>query len=117
MGKKANSAANRALTKADEGSVYAVITRSLGHNKFQVYCADTITRIASIRGNMIKRVWMKENDVVLCSLREGDGKHCDIELKYTDGEVKTLKEGGYVTDALLNQEDGGLDSKIDFSQL
>lgn len=117
MGKRANSAANRALTKAEEGSVYAIITRSLGHNKFQVYCSDTMTRIASIRGSMIKRVWMKENDIVLCSIREGDGRFCDIELKYTESEVKTLKEGGYITDALLNQEDSGLDSRIDFSQL
>ena len=117
MGKRAKSVGDRALTKADENSVYAVIVRSLGYDKFEVYCSDTMKRTALIRGNMIKRVWMKENDIVLCSLREGDGRYCDIELKYTDTEIKRLKEGGYITDDLLNQKGGSLDSKIDFSQL
>jgi translation initiation factor 1A len=116
MGKKFDRTANRPLMKAEEGSVYGIITRSLGYSRFQVYCSDSISRIATIRGSMIKRVWMKEGDVVLCSLREGDGKFCDIEIKYTDSEVKTLKEGGYITDQLLSQEDG-LNIQIDFSQL
>ncbi|KAI5169392.1 translation initiation factor 1A [Pancytospora epiphaga] len=117
MGNRRSNTFDRTLIKADENSIYGIITRSLGNNKFQVYCSDGIMRIASIRGNMIKRVWMKENDLVLCSLREGGGTHCDIELKYTDAEIKTLKEGRYITDAFLNQENGGTEHKIDFKQL
>lgn len=116
MPKKFDKTTNRPLLKAEEGSVYGIITRSLGYNKFQVFCSDSVSRIATIRGSMIKRVWMKEGDIVLCSLREGDNKFCDIELKYTDSEVKTLKEGGYVTDQLLNQEDSA-NIQIDFSML
>ncbi|KAI4292948.1 translation initiation factor 1A [Pancytospora philotis] len=116
MGKK-RDVNNRPLLKADGNSVYAVVTRSVGNCKFQVYCSDAVSRMASLRGNMIKRVWVKENDLLLCSLREGDGTHCDIELKYTDAEVKTLKEGRYITDAFLSQEDGGIEQKVDFSRL
>ncbi|KAM0680248.1 hypothetical protein GINT2_001633 [Glugoides intestinalis] len=116
MPRKFDKSANRPLTKAEDGSVYGIITLSLGYNKFQVFCSDSIVRIAAIRGSMIKRVWMKEGDIVLCSLREGDNKFCDIELKYTDSEVKTLKEGGYITEQLLNQEDAK-NVQVDFSML
>ncbi|ORD93430.1 IF1A [Enterospora canceri] len=116
---KRNRHRDRALLKADEDSVYGIILQSLGHNKFKVYCSDALTRIASIRGSMIKRVWMQEKDIVLCALREGDSKFCDIELKYTDEEIKALKEAGYLTDSLLNAEMGGdeVTSKVDFSNL
>jgi len=117
MGKRFDSVTNRTLTKAEDGSVYGIIIKALGGNKFEVYCSDAVTRIASIRGKMIKRVWIKERDIVLCSLREGNGKFCDIELKYTDAEVKALKEGNYITDALLNQNISTLNVNIDFSQL
>lgn len=116
MGKKFDKTTNRTLLKAEEGAVYAIITKSIGQNKFQVFCSDSVSRTASIRGSMIKRVWMKEGDIVLCSLREGSNKYCDIELKYTEAEVKTLKEGGYITDQLLNQEDN-TSAQIDFNML
>ena len=118
MGKRSRHM-NRALMKADDDSVYGIILQSLGHNKFKVYCSDALTRIASIRGSMIKRVWMQEKDIVLCALREGDNKFCDIELKYTEDEIKLLKEGGYLSDTLLNAEIGDetITSKVDFSNL
>ncbi len=117
MGKRSKLINNRALTKADESSVYGIIIRAFGNCSFEVYCSDAVTRIAHIRGNMIKRVWIKEDDIVLCSKREGDGKHCDIELKYTDAEVKTLKEGGYITDTFLNKDSSVTHSRIDFSMI
>jgi len=116
MGRRFDKTTNRPLIKAEEGSVYAIIVRSLGHDKFQVFCADSVQRIASIRGSMIRKVWMSENDIVLCVLREGDNRFCDIELKYTDAEVKTLLEGGYITDQLLNKKDS-LNIQVDFNML
>ena len=108
---------DRGLVKAEEGSVYAKIIRSIGNNKFEVFCSDSVPRIASIRGKLIKRVWMKPNDILLCSLREGDGKFCDVELKYTDSDIKTLKEGGYITDTMFTQEEDTIGTKIEFSML
>ncbi|KAL6121951.1 hypothetical protein NUSPORA_01060 [Nucleospora cyclopteri] len=118
MGKKYRKQIDRALVKADDDSIYAIITKPLGHDKFEVYCSDTITRRASIRGSMRKRVWINTSDIVLCSLREGEANIVDIVLKYTDEEVKTLKEGGHVTEMLLsggpiNSENDG--TNIDFT--
>jgi len=116
MGKKYDRTANRPLLKAEEGSLYGIITKSLGDNKFRIYCSDSITRVATIRGNMIRRVWMKEGDILLCSLREGDGKVCDIEMKYNDNEIKTLKEGGFITDQFLDQDDSA-SAQVEFRNL
>lgn len=116
MAKRIDRTANRPLIKAGEGSVYAIIIRSIGHNKFQVFCSDSVNRTACIRGSMIKKVWMQVDDIVLCSLREGDNRFCDIELKYTDSEINSLREGGYITDQLLSKKEAS-NVQVEFSML
>lgn len=116
---KKNRHTDRALAKADEFSVYGRILESSGHNRFIVQCADGVKRTATIRGNMIKRVWIKEKDLVLCSLREGNGSQVDIALKYTDDEIKMLKDLGEIKETTFNSEkdDETIANKVDFNSL
>lgn len=116
VSKRFDESADIPLHKAGEGSVHGLITRSSDHSKFQVFCSESISRVVSIRGSMFKRVWMNEGDIVLCGLREGDNKFCEIEHKYTVAEVETIKEGGYITDQILNQEDSP-NNQVDFNLL
>ena len=123
FGRKSKSDSfNRALMKADEGSVYGLIIRPLGQGNFEVYCSDKNTRIAHLRGKLYKRVKVEENDVVLLSLRPGDGKNCDIELKYWPAEVEELLNGGEIKDSFFTRDGGfenssGFSSKVSFSAL
>lgn len=114
MGKFRNSMTSRTLVKADENSVYGVLVRQLSPTVFETYCSDAKIRHGTIRGSMIRRVWMRSGDIVLCSLRDDRGKYCNIEIKYTPDEVKVLREGGYITDELLNlQSNKNIQVEID----
>lgn len=117
MGRKSTAVHGRPLRKAETGSVYGLIIRAHGGCKFEVYCSDNVTRMAHLRGSMVKRVWVKEDDLVLCSLREGPGLVCDVEQKYTDQEIKALKETGDITEMFLGRNETVGDSKVEFSML
>ncbi len=100
--KKHGKNKNRPLVKADDDSVYAIVLEALGYGRFRVYCSDKVERVSKLRGNMIRRQWVTVNDILLCTLREGDSKLCDIERKYDDKEIKSLKESNHLSDDLLS---------------
>lgn len=67
----------------------------LGANKLRIFCQDNKIRICRIPGKMRKRVWMRENDVVLVEpwTIQGD-KNGDVIWKYSPTEASWLKRKG-----------------------
>jgi translation initiation factor 1A len=88
-----NNEEDRKLVFKDEEQFqeYAQITKVLGSGRFEVQCFDSKTRLATIRGNMRKKVWVKSGDLILVSLREYEDAKCDIIYLYKPKEVKKLK--------------------------
>jgi translation initiation factor 1A len=87
---------SRELTFKEESEDYAIVSSVLGGGKMKVMCIGcdnrkSIERIATIRGNMRKKVWINKDDLVLVSLRDFQDDRCDIILKYTPEEIKMLK--------------------------
>ncbi len=72
----------------------------LGNGRCEVKCIDGITRLAIIRGNMRNKVWIKIGDFVLVGLRDFQDSKCDILLKYTQEEVRTLKAYGEIPEKI-----------------
>ena len=71
----------------------------LGNGRVEVWCMDGKKRQATIRGSMKQRVWINNNDIVLCSLRDfGTDDKCDIIMKYFMEEAQELKELGELPD-------------------
>jgi translation initiation factor 1A len=91
MGKKTQHINERELQFKEEQQDYAQVLRLLGDSRFEVMCMDTVKRMAHLRGNMRKKIWIAMGDVVLVSLREFENDKCDIILKYTEDEVRKLK--------------------------
>ena len=80
-----------------EGEVIGIIERMLGHDKARVKCMDGRTRVCRIPGRMRKRVWVKEGDVVLVAIWDFQPEtRGDIIYKYSQSEVRKLKEMGKV---------------------
>lgn len=118
MGKKRRDGDNidRALVFADnETTVYGQIISPLGQGQFKTSCSDGLIRTARVRGKDNKRVWIRPNDIVLLSIREGSPDRADIELRYMPKEVKILRDNNYIGDSFVNDDEGGL--KIDFDQI
>ena len=84
---------------------YAQAQKVLGSARFEVYCFDGKTRLATVRGNMRKKQWVKQGDVILVSLREYEDAKCDIIYLYKPKEVKNLKIYGEIPDTVKVNED------------
>lgn len=82
---------HRNLELKDDGQKYAQVTKMLGNGRCNVHCFDGIERLARIRGSMRNKVWIRQSDFVLVGLREYQDDKCDILIKYSTEEVRTLK--------------------------
>lgn len=102
--KGGNQEATRALTYKEEGQEYAQVTRMLGNGRVEAYCFDGKTRQCRIRGQMMRRVWIGVNDVILVSLREYEEDKADVIMKYTADEVTRLKKAKEIPERLQNEE-------------
>ena len=104
MGKK-RPQADRELVYKDEMQEYAQVLRLLGDSRLELQCMDSVKRMGHIRGNLKKKAWMAMGDVVLVSLREYENDKCDIILKYTEDEVRKLKQAKEIPDSIkVNEE-------------
>ena len=111
MGKKNQHFQERELQFKGEFQDYAQVLRLLGDSRLEVQCMDQVKRMAHIRGNMKKKVWIAMGDVVLVALREYENDKCDIIFKYTEDEVRKLKTLGEIpqTIKLPESENQGKD--------
>lgn len=80
----------------DDDEVFAIVTEMLGANRVRVRCADGVTRIARIPGRMQKRVWIREDDVVLVSPWDWQDEKADIEWRYEKAEADILRDEGMI---------------------
>lgn len=81
----------------NQTQVYAIVKKKQGGSRLSVLCSDNVIRSAIIPGKMKKRVWINENDVILCDLNMGAHDLCYIVHKYTAKEASKLKDMGHIT--------------------
>lgn len=82
----------RDLIEPDISSqVFGILTKTLGSRFFDVNCLDGKQRRCKVRN---KRLRVKQDDVVIISLREFDDKNADIIYKYNSEEVRELQSIG-----------------------
>ena len=81
-----------------QGEVLGVVTKLLGFDRIMVKCQDGKERLCRIRGKMKRRVWIRENDVVLVSPWDFQtDTRGDVTWRYTHGQAETLRRKGYIT--------------------
>jgi len=84
------------LRMPDEGEVFAVVTDMLGANRVRVRCADGVERTARIPGRMQKRIWIRQDDVVLVDPWDWQDEKADVVWRYEKGEADQLRREGHV---------------------
>lgn len=85
---------NRTLQMKEDQQEYAKVVKALGNRLLQVECNDGRQRQAIIRGSMSRGEWISVGDLILVSIRDFQDTKCDVILKYTPGEVHSLKKLG-----------------------
>jgi len=86
---------SRELKMPQEGEVIGAVIQLLGYNRVKVKCSDGKVRVCRIPGRMIKKVWLRENDIVIvCPWDFQSDQKADVVWRYDRGEVKVLKAKG-----------------------
>jgi translation initiation factor 1A len=81
-----------------QNDVLGVVVKLLGFDRILVKCQDGKERLCRIRGKMKRRVWIRENDVVLISPWDFQSdKRGDVLWRYTRAQAEALRKKGYLT--------------------
>ena len=80
-----------------ENEILGVLEQRNGASRCTVRCLDGKTRICRIPGRLKRKLWVRENDIVLVEPWEfeGDSKG-DIVFKYKPVQVQWLKKNGFL---------------------
>ena len=109
----------RELVFKDESQEYAQVVKMLGNGRLEAMGFDGEKRLAHIRGNLRKKVWINTGDIILLSLREFEDGKADVIQKYTPDEARSLKQYGELPETTkINEEAFGDDEggEIEFQE-
>lgn len=96
--------ANRDIQYKESGQEYAQAIKMLGNGRLTVQCFDGIKRLAHIRGKLRNAERIATGDILLVGLRDYQDEKCDVILRYTPDETRTLKSNGLITIETLEKE-------------
>jgi translation initiation factor 1A len=84
------------LRMPEEDELFAEVKNMLGANRVKVRCEDGVERTARIPGRMQKRIWIREDDVVLVEPWDWQDEKGDIVWRYEKSEADQLREEGHI---------------------
>ena len=99
MGKRKvlNESALKELKLPQEGEMFGRVIKLLGGENLLVKCADDVTRRGRIRGKLKRRVWIRDNDIVIIAPWEfGQAERGDILWRYTLSQADSLKQNNHI---------------------
>ena len=88
-----NSIQSTHLRLKEENEEYAKVISALGNCRFKIQCSDGIERIGTVRGNMRKKKYVNQDNIVLIERwDELQSNKCSIIHVYKEEHVKKLKK-------------------------
>ena len=77
--------------------MFGRVIKLLGGENLLVKCADGVTWRGRIRGKLKRRVWIRDNDIVIIAPWEfGEGARGDILWRYTLPQTDWLKANDHI---------------------
>jgi translation initiation factor 1A len=117
-GKNVDSDNKRELVFKEDGQEYAQVTRMLGNARLEAYCFDGVKRQCHIRGQLKRRVWINNDDIILIGLRDYQDDKADVIMKYSPDEVRSLKEYQEIPDSIrVNEAEEDTHGEIVFQRV
>ena len=99
MGKRQvkNESALKEIRLPEEGEMFGRVIKMMGGENVMVKCGDHIARRGRIRGKLKRRVWIRDNDIVIIAPWEfGAEGRGDILWRYTLPQVEWLKQSKHI---------------------
>ena len=82
--------------KKEDGEQLAIVMQLMGGDQVKALCEDGIERQLRIPGKLKKRVWLRENDVIITKLWDFQPSKGDVTWRYLGNQVMWLKKKGYM---------------------
>lgn len=79
------------LPKRDELEQFAIVLQLMGTDQVKCLCEDGTERQVRIPGKLKKRVWIRENDIILIKLWDFQPIKGDVVWRYLGNQVGWLK--------------------------
>ncbi len=77
--------------------VLGILEQRLGGSRARVRCLDGKTRVCRIPGRLKRRLWVRDNDIILIEPWELSGEEKgDIIFKYPLNQIPLLRKKGYL---------------------
>ncbi|MBL7147792.1 MAG: translation initiation factor eIF-1A [Nanoarchaeota archaeon] len=81
-----------------------VVDQRLGSSRMRVRCFDGKSRVCRIPGRLKRKLWIRENDIVLVEPWELDNTKGDVIFKYKQNQIDWLKRKGFLKELDLTNE-------------
>ena len=99
MGKRQvkNESALKEIRLPEEGELFGRVLKMMGGENVMIKCDDNITRRGRIRGKLKRRVWIRDNDIVILAPWDFKEKERgDIVWRFTLPQVDWLKDNDHI---------------------
>ncbi len=99
MGKRQvkNESALQEIRIPEEGEMFGRVLKMLGGENVMITCTAGLTRRGRIRGKLKRRVWIRDNDIVIIAPWDFKEKERgDIVWRFTLPQVDWLKQNGHI---------------------
>jgi translation initiation factor 1A len=81
----------------EEGELFGRVLKILGGDQLLVKCVDGITRRGRIRGKLRRRIWIRENDIVIIAPWDfKPTERGDILWRFTLPQADWLKQQDHI---------------------
>jgi len=81
---------NTNITYPNDDQMFGIAKDLVADNKVKVQCIDGELRLCRIPGRFQKKVWIRENDLLIIEPWSWQDEKGDIEYRYTQKELSLL---------------------------
>mgnify|MGYP001162213745 CR=1 FL=1 len=104
-GKKDNNQVDEAnlrvtLPYKPKGEMFAVAETFQGGSRLQLICEDGERRMGRIPGKLRRRMWVRENDLLIVVPWSFQDSKADVKFRYTPTQTSNLKRRGKIPEIL-----------------
>jgi len=82
------------LPNPEELEQFAVVTQLMGSNQVRGITEDGVEKQFRIPGKLMKKVWIRENDVIIVKLWDFQPTKGDVVWRYLGNQVEWLRRNG-----------------------
>ena len=83
-----------------KGEMFAVAETFQGGSRLQLICEDGERRMGRIPGKLRRRMWVRENDLLIVVPWSFQDSKADVKFRYTPTQTSNLKRKGKIPEIL-----------------